>query len=138
MPSKKYRSPVFEDFKQSEQGTFWRNCTAPLLDELKKPRSIEWIIQWSSSNLPGADYVNALAWLSLHNLITPCYDEKNRAHWVTIQNIPYGWSLHAAGKPAALMNRRIKKADMMAAAEAQPREADELSTPALAVSNGES
>lgn len=137
MGSKKYRNPVFEDYKQSQQESFWRNCTAPLLDELKKPRSIQWIIHWSRTNLPGSDYVNALAWLSIHNLITPCYDENNKAHWVTIQNIPYGWSLHGAGKPAALMGRRIKRADMMAAAEAEPKEAEEPPAPTLAVGNGE-
>jgi hypothetical protein len=114
---KMYRSPVADDFKPSEQEDFWRKCTAPLLEMLQKPHSVDKIIEWSRTNLPGADYVNALAWLSIHDLITPCYDESNRPHWVTVKNVPHGWSLHAAAKPA-MLSRRIKKADLEAATEA--------------------
>lgn len=70
----------------------WVRVTQPLLAQLGTPRNLAWIKNWVRSNrTKSGDYLNTLAWLSIRGLITPCYDSKNVAHWVTINNVPYGW-----------------------------------------------
>lgn len=78
-----------------------------LLGQLSVPRTIAWIKRWVSDNRTKCgDYLNTLAYLSVKGLVTPCYDEHERTHWVVINNVPYGWLTYRVTPEANLGRKR--------------------------------
>lgn len=105
--------PATSEYIPNLDDPSWIAASQALLAQLGVPRRVYWIKNWVQANKTvSGDFLNTVAWLSVNGLITPCYDDRGFAHWVTINNVPHGWLTYKVAPEVNSSRKKRRKKDV--------------------------